>query len=608
MKIDKNREYRILNLEVFKNDMDGIKQLLEKSGFNFRYSFSDSEKSFKNSITEFNPNIILCNLNQAEFSSLKALEIYKEMNLEIPFILITGNVSEEYAVEMMKKGIDDYLLKVNLHTLPQAIENSYNKREKEMLRKQAEIKLTQNESLLSKAQHIAHIGSWEFNIQTKKDIWSNEIFRILGLSSEEVEPSQDLFLSLIHPQDIAFVKKNIKQARKLLSDLKFSCCIVRKNNELRHVYIESKYETDEQGKPWLLNGILHDVTEKVLADEKKEFDKKNLSALINNTNDMMWSIDRNFKLITSNQAFNNMITLVSGKSITKGGTVFSEGFKENQINRFKEFYERAFLGEIFTENENYNSSWSEISFYPIYSDGEVMGTACYSRDITERKKTENDILLKNEQLRYQASHLQNIREHERTKLSREIHDELGQQLTALKMDIDWVLHKQDNSKKIVIVKLNEMLKMNDDIMSTIRKISFDLRPPIIDDLGLIAALEWKCNNFEEKTGILCHFISNIKERKFESNFSINTFRILQETLTNISKHAEAKSVAVAVSDSDTELFIEIVDDGKGINNENINNGTLGIIGMKERAALLGGSLVIEGTNNKGTVTRLKLPL
>ena len=110
-------------------------------------------------------------------------------------------------------------------------------------------------------------------------------------------------------------------------------------------------------------------------------------------------------------------------------------------------------------------------------------------------------------------------------------------------------------------------------------------------------------------GIPCKFISTVKERKFDNNFGINTYRILQETLTNVSRHAKARSVTVSVCENEIELFLEISDDGLGISNENIQNGkTLGILGMKERAALLGGKLIIEGTKNKGTLTQLILPL
>ncbi len=601
-------KYKILHLEDSSSDADLIKRSLQKAGLNFQYYFADNEKSFRMGISEFKPNVILCDHSLPQFDSLKALEIYKQTNLEIAFILVTGSVSEEYAVEMMKKGIDDYLLKNNILRLPQAIENATNKREKERLRKLAEAKLEQSELLLNKAQQIAHIGSWELNLQTDKKIWSNEIFKIFGLSSEEIEPSQEKFLSFVHPEDLGFVKNNIKLAFKELRNMSFYNRIIPKDGTIRHIYYESKFEFNKQEKPILLHGIIQDITEKVLAEKEKEFDETNLSALINNTTDLIWSVDRNFNLITSNEAFDKMITHVSGKSIAKGKNILAPGLNDELLIRFKGFYEQAFLGEIFTKTERYNSSWLEISFYPIRERDKVVGTACYLRDITERKKAEEEILQKNEQLRYLASHLQFIREFERTTISREIHDELGQQLTALKMDLGWILHKQNNAEKVVVAKLNEMLKMSDDIINTIRRISSDLRPAIIDDLGLIPALEWKCNDFEEKMGIACKFVSTVKERRFENDFGINVYRILQETLTNVSRHAEAKSVTVSVSENESELFLEITDDGKGISNEKIHTGkTLGILGMQERAALLGGKLIIEGTKNKGTHTKLTLP-
>jgi len=726
------KEYKILHIEDSPSDADLVKRILEKAGLKFQYFIADNKEKFVLGLKEFNPDMILCDHSLPQFDSIQAFEIYQEINLEIPFLLVTGSVSEEYAVEMMRKGIDDYLLKDNLQRLPKAIENAYSKREKERLRKMAEEKLAQSELLLNKAQQIAHIGSLEVDLETRKEVWSQEIYRILGLLPEEVEPSKEMLLSFIHPEDVGFVRSNIEQARGELRDMSFFNRIIRKDGVIRHVYFESKYEFDKQRKPIKIHGIIQDITEKVIANQEKEFDQKNLSALINNTSNLMWSVDRNFNLITSNQAFDNVIKRLAGKSISKGSNVFPSNFDEEKLERFKKFYERAFLGETFTISENSDTNWVEISFYPICKETEVIGTACYSHDITERKHAERliseseakyrsffensmdailitmtdgqildanpaaclifqmteaeickagrygivdatdpqlkifleersikgkargeltfvrkngtkfpgeisssvfedisgrqktsmiisditekkeavkEILLKNEQLKNLTSHLQRVREEERTTISREIHDELGQQLTALKMDIDWIMHKQNNPDEKVVSKLNEMLQMSDTIINTIRRISSDLRPAIIDDLGLIAALEWKCNDFEEKMGIPCKFVSNIKERKFENDFGINTYRILQETLTNIGRHAAAKSVTVSVNENETELFLEIADDGKGISSENIQNGkTLGIIGMKERAILLGGKLTIEGTKNKGTCTKLILPL
>ena len=302
MMSNQHMEYRILHLEDSSSDADLIKRSLLKADLKFQYYFADDEKSFRQGITEFKPNVILCDHALPQFDSVRALEIYNQMNLEIAFILVTGSVSEEYAVEMMKKGIDDYVLKENLHRLPKAIENAFSKREKERLRKLAEAKLEQSELLLNKTEQIAHIGSWELNLQTNKKIWSKEIFRILGLTFEEFEPSQEVLLSFIHPEDLGFVKHNLKQARTECRDMSFYNRIIRKDGKVRNVYYESKCEYDKQGKPVRLHGIIHDITEKVLADQIKEFDQKNLSALINNTTDLMWSVGLDFKLITDRKS------------------------------------------------------------------------------------------------------------------------------------------------------------------------------------------------------------------------------------------------------------------------------------------------------------------
>ncbi|MES2515774.1 MAG: PAS domain S-box protein [Bacteroidota bacterium] len=231
-------------------------------------------------------------------------------------------------------------------------------------------------------------------------------------------------------------------------------------------------------------------------------------------------------------------------------------------------------------------------------------------NISERRKAEEEILDKNLQLKNLLNIAQTIREEERTNVAREIHDELGQQLTALKMDIDWILHKQTNPEAKVASKLNEMLKMNEGIINTVRRISSDLRPAIIDDIGLVATIEWKCSDFETKTGIPCSFTSDVTERKYSKDFSIHLYRILQETLTNIARHAEATLVDISLTEKDgNELVLEIQDNGKGITQENLSSRKkLGIMGMKERAGLLKGALTITGDENKGTHVKLILSL
>lgn len=229
--------------------------------------------------------------------------------------------------------------------------------------------------------------------------------------------------------------------------------------------------------------------------------------------------------------------------------------------------------------------------------------------VSEKLIIEHDLLIKAEnQLRNYATQLTYAMEEDRARIAREIHDDLGQQLTAFKMGIDWVLHKQTNIEGEVAEKLNEMLKMSDTAVTSIRRISSDLRPAIIDDLGLIPALEGLCHDLKKTSGITCHFISTAKERKFDDNLSINTYRIVQETLTNVIRHSKAKSVTISITENGGKLIIEVSDDGIGISQETIlASKHLGIMGMKERAALLGGKLTIEGIIGKGTRTKLILP-
>lgn len=601
--------YRILHLEDSESDSGLIQRELKKGGLDFDYFICDNEKDFRRGLAEFKPNVILCDHDLPQFNSVRAFDIYQELKLEIVFILVTGNVSEEYAVEMMKKGIDDYILKGNLHRLVQAIQKAFDKRAKAALRKDAELELAQSARQLNKAQELAHIGSWEIHLGTGLALWSDESYRILGLEPGEVQPSLESYLSFVHKDDLDMMNQKLAASMNKLEAMDHCLRIVQRGGAIRNIYTESRFEFNEKMVPVKIHGIMQDITDKVMAEREKEFDRKNLSALINNTIDLMWSIDLEFNLITSNQAFDQMFLLLSGHRVQNGETVLPQGFTANQLETFRGYYQRAFQGETFTEIEYHEGSWASISFNPIKKDDMVIGTACYARDITEEKLAKEDILNKNKLLKNLTSHLQHIREEERKIISREIHDELGQQLTALKMDIDWVLHKQSGREDPVTSKLKYMLQTSDTLITTIRRISSDLRPAIIDDLGLIAALEWKCNDFEEKTGIPCKFVSKIHERKFDNSIGINAFRILQETLTNITRHAAAHSVDVSFSENEKGLCLEIADDGKGISDENMKNAkTLGIIGMKERAALLGGSLVIEGAEGKGTRTTLILPL
>jgi signal transduction histidine kinase len=228
-------------------------------------------------------------------------------------------------------------------------------------------------------------------------------------------------------------------------------------------------------------------------------------------------------------------------------------------------------------------------------------------DITERKRAEEQLKSSYEQLRALSARIQSIREEERTTIAREIHDELGQALTGLKMDLSWLRKKIPEEE--LIEKTQSMLKLIDSTIQTVRKISTELRPGILDDLGLIAAIEWQAGDFQSRTGIKCEFDSSLEEVALEREVSTAIFRIVQETLTNVVRHANATQVNIKVGEEDGILLVEIEDNGRGITGKEVSSPkSLGLLGMRERAHLFGGELEIKGTSGERTVVMVRIPL
>ncbi|MGK2862920.1 MAG: PAS domain S-box protein, partial [Chitinophagaceae bacterium] len=210
-------------------------------------------------------------------------------------------------------------------------------------------------------------------------------------------------------------------------------------------------------------------------------------------------------------------------------------------------------------------------------------------DITERKKSEELLKHSYANLRRLTAHQEEVREEERISIAREIHDELGQQLAIIKMDIDWLNREIEDKKENVQKKLKGLLGIIDNTVKTVRKISSELRPMALDDLGLLSALDWHCHEFEERSGIKTKFSSEIEEIKLPDKIATGLFRIFQESLTNISRHAKATLVNVSLKKDKNYLSLSIIDNGKGfVLDCNENKKTLGILGMRERTSIMDG--------------------
>jgi PAS domain S-box-containing protein len=242
-------------------------------------------------------------------------------------------------------------------------------------------------------------------------------------------------------------------------------------------------------------------------------------------------------------------------------------------------------------------------------DGKTLYFEGFVEDITERKQAAEDFERSRDQLRALAGRLQSAREEERKRVSREIHDELGQALTAIKMDLALVLQDLPPDQEPKAHRARAAMMLLNQTLQSVRRIATELRPSMLDDLGLVAALEWAAEDFQARTGTECSVLLPEQDITLDPERATALFRIFQETLTNIARHAAATEVNARLTNHDGVLLLEVRDNGKGVKHEQLSAATsLGILGMRERALLLGGDLTITGAPGQGTMVSARIPV
>lgn len=260
-------------------------------------------------------------------------------------------------------------------------------------------------------------------------------------------------------------------------------------------------------------------------------------------------------------------------------------------------------------NKAGHNFWVEVSLKRAVID-EIDRVLAISRDVTERKTAEDALRSSREQLRRLTSHMENVREEERKRIAREIHDELGQALTALRMDVSFLHKRISRNQKKLIGKADAMIALVDSTIRTVQRITGELRPGLLDDLGLIAAMEWQLQEFQSRHGI--QTVLTADEPPFselDQDLSISLFRIFQETLTNISRHAKATKTEVTLGVSENEVHLEVKDNGIGIDRKAVTRSeSYGLLGIRERVSYRGGNFRIEGVLGVGTTVFISLPI
>jgi PAS domain S-box-containing protein len=725
---------KILILDDNPTDAEILRLLLSRAKLNCEFRHVINKDSYRKALNEFLPDIILSDHALPQFDSVEALAMARLQHPGIPFIIVTGTVSEEFAANIIKSGADDFILKDRMSRLPAAIETVFRLRQAEEEKLETQEKLRLSEEKYRTIFLKSPLPKWIYDCETLSFLDVNDAAilhygysrkEFLRMTIRDVRPKEDLQLFLAYLKTLKLgldsregiwrhVKKNgeiitvetstytiasnnrstrmvishditarieaeekIAQSetnlrtifentseaffllnkkavvvafnRKaadyaLLNKAKearigqsiYDCIessrkeffreVIKKALNGESIQYDMAFDLENSETVWIdfsvtpviearqVTGICvtgRNITEKKIIEQEREFDRNNLKALINNTNDPMWSVDRSFKLITSNEAFDKMVKGMLGVIIAKESDVLANGFSTGQLDRFRKYYERAFDGESFTEIVHVdlpNESWSEISFYPIRSGDTIIGAACFSRDITERKKAEENLKslewkILDQKIQEQkkiARAIITTQEKERNRLGQELHDNINQLLASTKLYLG-IARKDEKLKELI----DYPIELLDNTMNEIRILSSKLVAPP-KNINLKELIQSLLDELDKNKIAETAFVYNVGSLVISNDLKLNIYRIIQEQLNNVMKHAQAKKVSISVQSQTSIICIVISDDGVGFDVNKKSKG-IGILNMMNRVESFNGTVAMESTAGDGSKVEIKIP-
>jgi PAS domain S-box-containing protein len=473
-------------------------------------------------------------------------------------------------------------------------------------RKRAEEKLRQSESQLAEAQHLTGVGSWNWDRHTNMSTWSAELYPMFGVSPETFVTTHDAFLERVHPEDREYVRIRLDTALEERTHLDYHFRIVRPDGTVRILHSRGNVFTDEHGSPTRMFGAVQDVTERMLAEEQLRRQLDFIEAISASMGEGVYALDANGRLTFMNPAAETALGWNQAELLGRETHELIHFQHEDGTRRPPEACPLVRVlktgrtvkveSDVFTRKDGSVFPVSYTSS-PIISGGEVIGAVLAFHDITERKNAE---LI----LQTFSQRLIETQEAERHRVARELHDEVGQVLTAIKINLN-AIRQHPADPTTLAGRLDESTAIVERALQQVRDLSFNLRPSLLDDLGLVIALRWYVDREAGRAGFHAHFVADQLQKRLPAELETACFRIAQEALTNVARHAAATHVWVELHQRGTDLHLTIRDDGVGfdvraVRGAHASDGSLGLRGMQERALILAGNIEIASAPALGT--------
>lgn len=593
-------KYKILVVEPDPKDVNGIKRTLENLAYSVTSFVSTGTEALLKAEKD-NPDLVLMNIFLP--GSLSGIEAARKIynSYDIPIVYITSCPDEQAVKAAGKAKSFGCLYKPIIEEkLQVAIEIALSRhaREKE-LRERKEIssqffsQATDTFCRLDSDLNILEVdGSF-----TKK--WGMKKRDIKGKNLSD-------FIPQAKNEDLSARFKEVIKTGKPLSidDLILSPRFGERNINLK------AFKTNDG-----LGLIITDITDRKKTEQALQESERRFCQLVEQMNESVLMLDEN-----------GIITFVNNRFLENSGYTQDEIIGHSpaeflakpsietfnmQIARRKKGLDDSY--EIEVKAKNGQRALLLVSAARLHDEGgHFKGSIVVLTDITERRRFEEELNRSHEDLRRLSRHMNSVREKESKRISHEIHDILGHALTALRMEVYWLSNKLANTQQEQLRVINRTKFMSAHIDQTIKKvqkIASELRPEVLDDLGLISAIEWQAHDFQDRTQIKCRTHLDSFDVELDPECTTAIFRIFQEALTNVARHADATCVGVSLKENKKRLELKISDNGKGIAEKDIlSPDSLGLIGMRERIRPFDGEINIRGVPDRGTTLSITIPL
>jgi len=618
---------RILHLEDLPSDAELIERELKKGGLAFNKLLVDKKDDYIEGLKNFRPDIVLSDHSLPAFNSNEALAILKQLNINLPFILVTATVSEEFAVNIIKQGAEDYILKDRLQRLPSAVRNAIEKSRLEKEKQQFIEEVIENEALLQEAEQMAHFGSFRVDVVNNIVKWSKECYRIFNYTINETEPNFINFLQSVHLDDRDFVQRSIFENEGTASVVKINFRI-KAGDEIKYIHSEFAIDRGALGEPLFIKGFIHNITDIKLAEDSRRRSEANLKTIFNNTDTAYILFSQQQKVISFNKQASLFTKELYHKELVEGASIF-----DYFSTKRRPFIEEAFTKAVDGESTSYETSffnfagdvrWYYSRWLGVSGDKALnLGVMLAISDITERKIAD----LEHEKITQDLVKRNNALEQFAFIVSHNLRAPVANIISLADTLYTWNKPEEDknaflqalmvSSKKLdeVVLDLNHILRITERVNEQKQIIYFQ---QIVDDIKDSLGDRLTSESIVIKTDF-----SRVMNTFTFKSFLYNIFYNLIINSINYRQPYVAPVIEIKSYHDHTNFTLVFKDNGRGIDlkkhgkhifglyqrfDTSVEGRGLGLCMAKTQVETLGGTIRVESEVDKGTTFTIELPV